>query len=146
MRLVRTLREKPLHAILSALIIFLLPSFIQSLSTPLAFEIWFKTLIERPINGMLYIILSVLFGMLVSLYIFAKNKCTDCGKKDVSAGFGGATLGFVLGICPACISFIGFLLPLGATIFLTAYAPIFTILSIALLIFSIHKLGGFKKS
>lgn len=145
MRVVKALKEKPAYAIIPAIIIFLLPSLIQSLSTPLAFEIWFKTLLDRPINGILYITLSVLFGALVSLYAFNKNKCISCNKKDASSGFGGATLGFVLGICPACISFIGILLPLGAVIFLTTYAPVFTSLSITLLIFSIYKLGGFKK-
>ena len=145
MRIVKAIEEKPFHAVVPAVIIFFLPSLIQRLSTPLAFEIWFKTLVDKPVNGTLYIILSLLFGAFISLYIYNKNKCIDCKKKDVSAGFGGATLGFVLGICPACISFIGFLLPLSGVIFLTTYAPIFTSLSILALIFSVHKLGGFKK-
>ncbi|MBI4018523.1 MAG: hypothetical protein HY368_02850 [Candidatus Aenigmarchaeota archaeon] len=145
MRIVKALKEKPVHALASAIFIFLLPSLIQRLSTSLAFEIWFKTFFEKPLSGTLYLMLSLLFGAFISLYFYNRNKCIDCKKKDISAGFGGATLGFVLGICPACISFIAFLLPLSATILLTTYAPVFTLLSILALGFSIHKLGGFKK-
>jgi hypothetical protein len=50
-----------------------------------------------------------------------------------------------LGVCPACFSFIGFLLPLGTSIFLTTYSPLSTGLSIAIIVFSIFKLGGFKR-
>lgn len=145
MRIVTAFKEKPLHATLSAIGMFLLVPVIQLAITPLAFEIWYKTLIDRPLNSALYIIFSMLFGMLISLYFYAKNKCVDCKKSDVNAGFGGATLGFALGVCPACFSLVGVLLPLGGSILLTQYAPVFTVLSIAIILFSIQRLGGFKK-
>lgn len=53
-------------------------------------------------------------------------------------------LGFVIGVCPACFSFIGFLLPLGGSLFLTTYSPLFLLLAIGIVSFSIHKMGGFK--
>ena len=145
MRIVTAFKEKPFHAIFSAIGIFLLVPVIQLAVTPLAFEIWYRTLIDRPLNSILYIIFSAMFGMLISLYLYAKNKCLDCKKSDVNAGFGGATLGFVLGVCPACFSLIGVVLPLSGGILLTQYAPAFTSLSILIILFSIHKLGGFKK-
>ncbi len=145
MRIITAFKEKPLHAIFSAIGIFLLVPVIQLAVTPLAFEIWYRTLLDRPLNSALYVIFSIMFGMLISLYLYTKNKCIDCKKSDVNAGFGGAMLGFVLGICPACFSLIGVLLPLGGSIFLTTYAPAFTSLSIAIILFSIHRLGGFKK-
>lgn len=145
MRIITAFREKPFHAILSAIGIFLLLPVIQLAVTPLAFEIWYKTLIDRPLNSALYIIFSFMFGMLISLYVYTKNKCIDCKKSDVNAGFGGATLGFILGVCPACFSLIGVLLPLGGSIFLTQYAPAFTLLSIGIILFSVYKLGGLKK-
>jgi hypothetical protein len=83
--------------------------------------------------------------MFITLYLFAKNKCIDC-KKDVRTGFGGTTLGFMLGVCPACFSFIGFLLPLGGSLFLTQYSPLFMVLSIGIILFSINKMGGFKRT
>jgi len=145
MRIIAAVMEKPFHAILSAMGIFLLVPVIQSINTPLAFEIWYKTLLDRPVNSVLYIAFSVMFGMLVSLYSYSKNKCVDCKKSDINAGFGGAALGFALGVCPACFSLIGVLLPLGGSIFLTAYSPAFTALAIGIIIFSLFRLGGFRK-
>jgi len=145
MRIIIAFKEKPFHAIFSTIGIFLLVPIIQLVVTPLAFEIWYRTLIDRPLNSILYIIFSVMFGMLISLYIYATNKCVDCKKSEANAGFGGATLGFVLGVCPACFSLIGVVLPLGGGILLTQYAPAFTLLSIVIIFFSIHRLGGFKK-
>ena len=146
MRIITAVKEKPFHALLSAMGIFLLVPVIQSINTPLAFEIWYKTLLDSPLNSILYIAFSVMFGMLISLYSYSKNKCIDCKKVDVNTGFGGATLGFVLGICPACFSLIGVFLPLGGSIFLTTYAPIFTVLSITIILFSIQRLGGFRRN
>lgn len=146
MRIITAVKEKPFHALLSSVGIFLLVPVIQSINTTLAFEIWYKTLLDRPLNSILYIAFSVMFGMLISLYSYSKNKCIDCKKKGINVGFGGAALGFVLGICPACFSLIGVLLPLGGSIFLTRYAPIFTVLSIAIILFSIQKLGGFRRN
>ncbi len=146
MRIITAVKEKPFHALLSAIGIFLLVPVIQSVNTPLAFEIWYKTLIDRPLNSILYISFSVMFGMLISLYSYSKNKCIDCKKGDINTGFVGSVLGFVLGICPACFSLIAVLLPLGGSIFLTKYAPIFTALSIAIILFSIQRLGGLRRN
>lgn len=146
MRIIAAVNEKPFHAFLAAIGIFLLVPVIQSINTPLAFEIWYKTLLDRPVNSILYIALSVMFGVLISLYSYSKNKCIDCKKRDVNTGFGGAILGFVLGICPACFSLVGVLLPLGGSIFLTTYSPVFTILSISIILFSIQRLGGFRRN
>jgi len=145
MRVITAIKEKPSHAIFSAIGIFFLTPIIQLLVTPIAFEIWFKTLIAKPLNAILYIVFSFLFGLFISLYLYDKNKCEDCKVQDIKAGFGGAILGFVLGVCPACFSLIGALLPLAGNIFLTTYSHIFLLLSIIVLIFSINKLGGFKK-
>ena len=144
MRVITAIKENPFLAIFSAIGIFFLTPIIQFLVTPLAFEIWFKTLIDKPLNAILYIAFSLLFGAFISLYFYAKNKCEDCKAQDVRVGFGGALVGFVLGVCPACFSLIGALLPLAGSIFLTIYSPVFILLSIIVLVFSINKLGGLK--
>jgi len=136
-------KEKPAITILAAIGMFFLTPLIQSITTPLAFEIWFTDIVQKPLSSIPYIAFSVLFGMFISLYIYSKNKCIDC-KPNVKAGFGGSTLGFVLGVCPACFSFIGFLLPLSGSIFLTTYSPLFLLAAIGILLFSIHKMAGFK--
>jgi len=138
-------KEKPIIAIIAAIGIFFLTPLIQSLTTPLAFNIWFVDIVQKPLSSIPYIVFSVLFGMFISLYLYSKNKCIDC-KPDAKAGFGGSTLGFVLGVCPACFSFVGFLLPLSGSIFLTTYSPLFMLVAIGIILFSVHKMGGFKNS
>jgi len=136
-------KEKPVIAIVATIGIFFLTPLIQSMTTPLAFDIWFLDIVQKPLSSIPYVVFSVLFGMFISLYLYSKNKCIDC-KPDAKVGFGGSTLGFVLGICPACFSFVGFLLPLSGSIFLTAYSPLFMLVTIGIILFSVHKMGGFK--
>ncbi|MBI1828061.1 MAG: hypothetical protein HY222_04060 [Thaumarchaeota archaeon] len=141
--LLEAIKEKPVIAVISAIGIFFVNPLIQSLSTPLAFQIWSTDILQKPESSISYITFSILFGIFVSLYLYSKNKCIDC-KPDAKAGFGGSIFGLVLGVCPACFSFIGFLVPLGGSIFLTKYYPIFIIASITIILFSIYKMGGFK--
>jgi hypothetical protein len=141
--LFEAVKEKLGIAVLSAIGIFFTNPLIQLLITPLAFDIWFADLAQKPLSSIPYFAFSILFGMFIALYLHAKNKCIDC-KKDAKAGFGGSSFGFMLGVCPACFSFIGFLLPLGGSIFLTTFSPIFTVGSIGIILFSIYKMSGFK--
>jgi len=136
-------KDKPIIAIAAAIGIFFLTPLLQSISTSLAFEIWFIDIVQKPLSSIPYIVFSILFGMFIALYLYSKNKCIDC-KPGAKAGFGGSTLGFILGVCPACFSFIGLLLPLSGSIFLTIYSPLFILLAIGIIAFSIHKMGGFK--
>jgi len=145
MLLLESLREKPLFAVFSAVGMFFVTPLIQSINTPLAFDIWFADIVQKPHSSALYIAFSVLFGIFVSLYLYSKNKCIDC-KPQTKTGVGGTALGFLVGVCPACFSLIGFLLPLGGSIFLTTYSPVFLLVAIAIVIFSVYKMGGFKKS
>jgi len=138
-------KEKPVIAIIAAIGIFFLTPLLQSITTPLAFDIWFLDIVQKPLSSIPYVIFSVLFGMFISLYLYSKNKCIDC-KPGAKAGFGGSTLGFALGVCPACFSFVGFLLPLSGSIFLTTYSPLFMLIAIGIILFSIHKMGGFKNT
>lgn len=141
--LLEAIKEKPAIALISAIGIFFVNPLIQSLSTPLAFQIWSTDILQKPESSIPYIIFSILFGIFIPLYLYSRNKCIDC-KPDAKTGFGGSAFGFILGVCPACFSFIGFLIPLGGSIFLTRYYPIFIVASIAIILFSIYRLGGFK--
>lgn len=141
--LFKAARERFAIVIIATIGIFFLTPLIQSITTPFAFEIWFKDIVQKPASSIPYIVFSALFGMFISLYIYSKNKCIDC-TPNAKTGFGGSTLGFVLGVCPACFSFIGFLLPLGGSIFLTTYSPLFLLAAIGIIIFSMHKMAGFK--
>lgn len=144
-RLVAATKDKPAVAALAAAGIFFLMPVLQLINTPLAFEIWFLDLYQKPPSSIAYLAFSVLFGMFISLYLYAKNKCFDCRPEKARAGFAGSVVAFMVGVCPACFSFIGVLLPLGPTLFLTSYSPVFTGISIAMVLFSIYKLGGLKR-
>jgi len=139
------MKEKPLLVIALVVVMFFVTPIIQSFSTSLAFEIWFRDLYQKPLSSSLYIIFSVLFGMFIALYLYSKNRCIDCKtSKATKSGIAGTLLGLTIGVCPACFSFIGFLIPLSVSIFLTAFAPIFMIGSIAIILYSIFRVGGFK--
>lgn len=143
-RLISAAKNKPAVAVLAAAGMFFLLPALQLINTPLAFDIWFLDLYQKPLNSILYIAFSILFGMFISLYLYSRNKCFDCKPEKARTGFAGSVVGFMIGVCPACFSFIGVLLPLGPTVFLTSYSPIFTGISIAIVLFSIHKLGGLQ--
>jgi hypothetical protein len=143
--LIHAAKQKPLVAMAAAVGIFFLNPLIQSTSTSLAFQIWFADIAQKPLNASLYVSFSVLFGMFVSLYLFSKNQCVDC-KPNVKSGIGGSVLGFMLGVCPACFSFVGLLLPLSGSLLLTAYSPLFMLVSIGVIVFSIYKMAGFRKA
>ncbi len=145
-RLIQATKDNPVISSLSAAGIFFLLPLIQSIGTSLAFEIWFTDIFQKPLNSILYFVFSILFGMFISLYLYSRKKCFDCKTEKARSGFLGSILGFIFGVCPACFSFIGFLLPLGPSLFLTTYSPVFTILSISIITFSIFKLGGFKRT
>ncbi|TLX66100.1 MAG: hypothetical protein E6L03_10025 [Thaumarchaeota archaeon] len=143
--LVRVIKEKPLLVVALAAVMFFVTPVIQSFNTSLAFEIWFRDLYQKPLNSSLYIIFSILFGMFMTLYLYSRNICIDCKtSKATKSGISGTILGFMIGVCPACFSFIGFLVPLSASLFLTSFAPIFMTASIAIILYSIYRVGGFK--
>ena len=143
--LFRAMKEKPLLVVALAVVMFFVTPIIQSFNTSLAFEIWFRDLYQKPLNSSLYIIFSVLFGMFITVYLYSRSRCIDCKtSKATKSGIAGTLLGLMIGVCPACFSFIGFLIPLSASIFLTAFAPIFMIGSIAIILYSIFRIGGFK--
>ena len=143
--LFEAVKERPKLAILCGLGIFFVTPLIQAFSTSLdmSFQIWFLDIVQKPLSSIPYFAFSILFGMFIPLYLYSKNKCIDC-KPDAKTGLGGTFLGFMIGVCPACFSFIGFLLPLSGSIFLTTYSPLFMLLAIGIILFSIYKMGGFK--
>jgi hypothetical protein len=143
--LFRAIKEKPLLVIAFTAAMFFVTPIIQSFTTSLAFEIWSLEWYQKPLNSVLYIIFSVLFGMFMTLYLYVKKSCIECkASKPIKSGIAGTLLGFIIGVCPACFSFIAFLVPLSVSILLTTFAPIFMIVSIAIILYSIFKLGGFK--
>jgi hypothetical protein len=143
--LFRAMKEKLLLIVVIAVVMFFITPIIQSFNTSLAFEIWLQDLVRKPLNSTLYIIFSVSVGMFTALYLYANNRYIECKtSKARKSGIAGALLGLMIGVCPACFSFIAFIVPLSASIFLTRFAPIFMTGSIAIILYSIHRVGGFQ--
>jgi len=128
MMIIEILKKKKYLAIAisSAIVIGILFPIIQTGFLLNTIDVWFLTLLDKPLNAALYLTFSAVFGIMVALQVFNLKECKTCkvNVKNSSSGFGGAFLGFVFGICPACIGLIGLFLPLGV---------------------SIRILGGFKK-
>ncbi len=144
--LLHALKVKRMVAIAASIAIFFLLPLLQSITTPLAFEIWFIDIINKPLSAALYIIFSILFGMYISLYIYSrKNVCIECNNRSSKTGLLGSAFGFLIGVCPACFSFFAFLLPLSSSIVLSIYSPLFTLIAIVVIAYSIFRFGGFKR-
>lgn len=133
-------------AIISAIAIGILFPVIQVGFLLNVIDVWFSTLLDKPLNTILYFTFSAVFGIMVAFQIFNLKECKTCkiNVKSTSGAFGGATFGFIFGICPACVGLIGLILPLGASIALNYYGWIFTTIAIVIMLYAINVLGGFK--
>lgn len=113
-------------------------------------DLWFEVI--PPLNLALVFVFSVLFGLFLSFQIFnLRSKICSVQKRATSATGGGfaAFLGILVPACPACISIVTLILPaaLGISVagFFVKYSSLLLSGSIALLLFGIYLLGGFKK-
>ena len=92
---------------------------------------------------------TILFGLTTSyqIHLWLGPKTCSIQKKAKGTGVSGlSTIGiFLVAQCPACASLGVFFLPLSAVTFLGEYAEWLNILSIGLLLFTLHYLGAFKR-
>ncbi len=121
---------------------FFLP-FVQTLG--LNTDLWYEVI--PPLNFILFITFDIVFGLFVSFQIYQYMGPKECriNKKSAAGGFLGTALSFIVGICPVCFGFASVLLPLGVVATLVVFGPVFIILSILLMLFSIHSNDGFKR-
>lgn len=106
---------------------------------------WMVVYANTPYLFYLYPIIAVLSGGYVGLYVYNKKVAPCCSIENTHAGFVGSLAGILLGACPACIPVIAVFLPLAFNIFLSRVAPIFSIISIVILLWVIYKMNGFKR-
>lgn len=106
---------------------------------------WLAVYINTPYLTYLYPIIAVLSGIYVGLYVYNKKIAPCCSIETANAGFAGSLTGILLGACPACIPVIAIFLPLAFNIFLSRIAPIFSVISIFILLYVIYKMNGFKR-
>jgi len=127
-------------AIITMLAIFLWPSLpLRGIGN------WMTVYFNTPYLFYLYPIIAVLSGIYVGLYVYNKKVAPCCSVESARTGFAGSLTGILLGACPACIPVIAIFLPLAFNIFLSRIAPIFSVISIAVLLWVIYKMNAFKR-
>ncbi|MFH1978077.1 MAG: hypothetical protein ABIJ92_02020 [Candidatus Aenigmatarchaeota archaeon] len=142
MEIIIALRQRTYFtiAVVAAVFMFFFLPYVQTLG--LQTDLWYQ--IIPPIQLALFVVFVALFGAFVSFIIYRYRGPKVCDIKSTSGGGIGAAFAFIVGVCPGCIGFAGLLLPIGVVSTLAIYGPIFLLLSIALMLFSIHMNGGFK--
>lgn len=105
---------------------------------------WFAVLAATAYLAVLYPMIAVLSGILVGLVIYHKNAATHCAVGSAKLGAAGSAMGIVFGACPACIPVVAVFLPLAFNVFLSRVAPIMSLAAIAILLFAIYRVHGFR--
>jgi hypothetical protein len=105
---------------------------------------WFQTLTGLFPTNILYPFFAILVGSFVALYTYNRKICRLCSAKEARKGSAATAFGVLFGACPACIPALAFFLPLSITVTLGYLSWIFLLVAIALLLFSIYRMNGFK--
>lgn len=97
-------------------------------------------------NAVLFAIFAALFGVTLSFQIYNWRQPKICNIKGAAGASSTATFAtFLVAQCPACASLGALFLPVSILSFFTQYSFVLNLASIALMIFTIRYLGGFKK-
>jgi len=92
-----------------------------------------------------YPIIAAFSGIYIGLYIYSKKVASCCSIKGARTGVVGLVTGILFGACPACIPVVAIFLPLAFNIFLSRIAPIFSLISIGILLWAIYRMNGFRQ-
>jgi len=106
---------------------------------------WIAIYANTPYLFYLYPAIAILSGIYVGLYVYNKKVAPCCSVETTGGGAVGSLVGILLGACPACIPVIAVFLPLAFNVFLSRIAPIFSLISISILLLVIYRMNGFKR-
>lgn len=130
-------------AILLSVLMFSIYVYTQVLFIVENIDLWFSTV--PLLNLILFIAFSGIFGMAMSYQVYLWKQPKTCSIKQSTPGAAGTLMSFLVVQCPACASLGALFLPVSAIAVLTVLSVPITLLSISLLLFTIFRLGGFKK-
>lgn len=107
---------------------------------------WFEVILSQSkLNFVLYLLFSILFGVVVSYSIYSwKHK--KCGVKSLGSGGFGSIVAMLTSQCSACLSLASLFLPAAAVSAFFVYNTLFNFISIGALLLSIYLMGGFYKA
>lgn len=106
---------------------------------------WLTIYANTPYLTLLYPAIAILSGEYMGLYVYNKKVAPCCSIETVRGGAVGSLTGILLGACPACIPVIAIFLPLAFNVFLSRIAPVFSLISVAILLLVIYQMNGFKR-
>ena len=150
MKLIRILKDKNylFIAIISAVLMTLIYPYLQVILNGGFYNyfFWFELILSQSIlNFILYLVFSILFGLVVSINIYnLKNRTCSIKGSSGSASFG-SILAIFTSQCSACVSLATLFLPISAVGLLVKYNTLINLISIGILLLSIYLVGGFKK-
>ncbi|MBI2668184.1 hypothetical protein HYX17_05460 [Candidatus Woesearchaeota archaeon] len=150
MKVITILRNKEYAfiALISAIAMVLVYPYLQVILNGGFYNyfFWYEVILNQSIlNFILYLIFSILFGLVISLniYNFRNRACSIKGSSG-SAGLG-SILAVFIPQCGACVSLTTLFLPAAAAGILIRYNSIFNLISIGILLLAVYLVGGFKK-
>jgi hypothetical protein len=108
-------------------------------------DVWLANV--PPLHALLLLVFAILFGVTFAYQVRVWKSPKICPPARRIRGGGMAGIGtfgiFLVAQCPACASLGALFLPLGALTFLAEYTIGLNVLSILLMLFTLHHLGAF---
>lgn len=105
---------------------------------------WLRFFYYYTPQNYLYALMTLLTGLYAGVYVYQKKVARTCPVDNLNTGTTGSLIGIILGACPACIPALAFFIPLSVTIVLSRLSIPFLLLSIAIMLFSLWRVGGFR--
>ncbi len=121
-------------AVASAFSMFVFVPYVQTLGYP---EMWFSK--QDILTFAIFVLFDAVFGVFVAFHakrLFGSKACR-INRKGAGSGVVGSAMGIFIGACPACFGLLGLLFPIGIVSAIGALGPLFALLGIALMLFSI---------
>ncbi len=141
------IRKYLLIAVFSSLMFTSVYVYTQVLGILENLDLWFTVIPWY--NAVLFVIFASLFGIALSFQIYSWKQPKVCrvGGKTIGASSSATILGLFVAQCPACVTLGALLLPTSIfTAIFVKYSAVMNLVGISLLLFTIHYLGGFRKT
>lgn len=108
-------------------------------------DVWLANV--PPLHALLLLVFAILFGLTFAYQVHLWNSPKVCTPQKRAQGSGVSGIGtigiFLVAQCPACASLGALFLPVGALAVLAEYTVWLNVLSILLMLFTLHYLGAF---
>ncbi len=143
--------RQPAYALLAIVIMtgmLVLYTYTQLLGNLDNMDVWISNL---PLgHGILLGIFILLFGITMAYQIHLWVSPQTCSVEKRAKGTGASGIGtigiFLVAQCPACASLGALFLPVSAITFFSEYAVWINLVSIGMMLFTLHYLGAFGKT